>query len=180
VGTHLFHSSLESLKRMKNESDETPHDSAVSQGWSVVDSNTARVQEPVGSSPSAQQDSSSGKHSSHAESSIGEETVRSEVSNVALVLYGVFGGLYLLYTVGWFLIAQYFSSVNELAAATSGSIGGVMQQVLFWVAFLAPMGWFTTVIVLSRTKKSWFLPVGLILGLIVLLPLPLFIVGSGA
>jgi hypothetical protein len=110
---------------------------------------------------------------------INNVTDSGEVSNVALVLFGVFGGLYLLYTVGWFLIAQYFSSVNELAASTSGIVGGVLQQLLFWVAFLAPMGWFSTVILLFRSKKRWFLPLGLVLGLVVLLPLPLFTVGVG-
>lgn len=105
---------------------------------------------------------------------------RNEVSNLTLVLFGVFGGMYLLYTVGWFMIAQYFSAVNSITASTSGIIGGVLQQAIFWVAALAPAGWFLASVFLARNKKTWFLPVALFLGLIVLLPLPLFIVGGGS
>lgn len=102
-----------------------------------------------------------------------------EISNIQLVLFGVFGGVYLLYTVGWFLIAQYFAGANALAVATSGSVGGVLQQVIFWAAAAAPLAWFIGVVALSRGAKPWVLPVGLVVGLVVLLPLPLFTVGAG-
>lgn len=102
-----------------------------------------------------------------------------EVSNVQLVLFGLFGGVYLLYTVGWFLIAQYFAEVNSFAAETSGTVGGVLQIVLFWAAGAAPLAWFATVVVMTRSSRPWMLPVGLTLGLGVLLPLPLFTVGAG-
>ena len=102
-----------------------------------------------------------------------------EISNIQLVLFGVFGGVYLLYTVGWFLIAQYFAGANALATATSGSVGGVLQQVIFWAAAAAPLAWFIAVVTLSRGAKPWVLPVGLVVGLLVLLPLPLFTVGAG-
>jgi hypothetical protein len=160
---------------MQNDSEETPRKSALAKGWHVVDAES--------SGQPTQQQNRSRESSLSVETKPAEVTAersRTEVSNLSLVLYGVFGGLYLLYTVGWFLIAQYFSSVNELAASTSGSLGGVLQQILFWAACLAPMGWFTTVLLLSRERKTWFLPGGLLLGLLVLLPLPLFIVGSSA
>lgn len=110
----------------------------------------------------------------------GEVLRTGEVSNLTLVLYGVFGGMYLLYTVGWFFIAQYFANANAVTASTSGIIGGILQIIVFWAAALAPVGWFATTLVLSRTRHAWFLPVALMLGLVVLVPLPLFVGGSGS
>ena len=51
-----------------------------------------------------------------------------QLSNGALVLLGVVGGLYLLYTWVWFSWANYYSQMNSAVAEGSGSsmdIGGV-------------------------------------------------------
>lgn len=137
----------------------------VARGWSVQSQNPARPQQ-------SQQEDAAPAHPF-------PQSVRSpnDVSNVQLVLFGVFGGVYLLYTVGWFLIAQYFAAANALAAATSGTLGGVLQQVIFWSAAAAPIAWFVVVVMIARSSRPWVLPLGLVLGVIVLLPLPLFTVG---
>ncbi|MBL3686537.1 hypothetical protein D3248_06170 [Leucobacter zeae] len=100
---------------------------------------------------------------------------RAEVSNAMLVLLGVFGGLYLLYTWGWLVVAKAYSTVNALTAAGSGSLGGVLQQIVFWAAPLAPLLWFITALVLNRGGRTGRLAVMLVVGAVVLLPLPMLI-----
>lgn len=160
----------------KRESSE--RESQLATGWTVAGEKPAQAATSV--AQESQLDSkllADADHLSAAE--VADLAVRrGEVSNLALVLYGVFGGIYLLYTVAWFFIAQYFSATNEITASTSGIIGGVLQYALFWVSALAPAAWFVSVIALSRDRKVWVLPLGLLVGLIALFPLPLFVVGS--
>lgn len=104
---------------------------------------------------------------------------RPEVSNGALVSLGVFGGVYLLYTVGWFIVAQAYSTVNALTAAGSGSLGGILQQMVFWAAPFAPALWFVTAFALSRGKRTAQLAILLAVGAVVLLPLPMLIARGG-
>ena len=101
-----------------------------------------------------------------------------QVSNAALVLFGVFGGLYILYTWVWITWAQYYADVNSATAAGSGSIGGVLQQIVFWAVPFAPALWFLSALVLCRRRTSR-LAIALLLGALVLVPVPMFI-SSGA
>lgn len=101
-----------------------------------------------------------------------------QVSSVGLMLLGVFGGLYLLYTWGWFEIAQVYSAINDATASGSGVIGGVLQQIVFWLAPVAPATWFLTTYLLTKQRGSLALLLGLILGAIVLLPFPLIAGGA--
>ena len=101
------------------------------------------------------------------------------LSNGALVVLGVFGGLYLLYSWGWFIIAQAYSEVSAYAAAGSGSLGSALQQIVFWAAPLAPALWFFVALVLSRGGRTKRLALLLFVGAIVLLPLPMLIARGG-
>lgn len=138
-------------------------ESSLSHGWTVE---AAPVAEPVIPEP----------ETALTEADAAE---RPEVSNVAVMLLGVFGGLFLLYTWAWFTIAQFYSLVNAASVQGSGSIGGIFQQIVFWVATVAPAAWFLTGIVLTRKKPTWQLAAVLVLGLIVLAPLPLLITPGG-
>lgn len=100
---------------------------------------------------------------------------RPEISNAMLVLIGVFGGLYLLYTWGWLVVAKAYSTVNALTAAGSGTLGGALQQVVFWAAPFAPILWFVTALVLCRGGRAGRLAVMLVVGAAVLVPLPMLI-----
>lgn len=101
------------------------------------------------------------------------------LSNGSLVLLGVFGGLHLIYTWGWFIVAQAYSSVNSAVAAGSGVIGGVLQQMVFWAAPLAPLLWFFVSILFSRGGHTKRLAVLLTVGAVVLLPVPMLIARGG-
>lgn len=104
---------------------------------------------------------------------------RPQLSNGALVLLGVFGGLYLLYAWIWLSWARYYAGVNAELAAASGSLGAVLQQIVFWMAPLAPLLWFLAALLLNRGRSTRRLALWIVIGAIVLLPLPVF-AGGGA
>jgi hypothetical protein len=180
---------------MRKKSESTPRESAIASGWTVsgdasesddVKAGASGASVTGGASDVAGEtkapDTAKAPDAAEEMSADARDTVsaasRAELSNSALVLYGVFGGMYLLYTVGWFLIAQYFASANNAAASTSGIIGGILQVTIYWAAALAPGAWFATVYFLARQRKPWFFPTWLIVGLVILLPLPLFTTGG--
>lgn len=102
------------------------------------------------------------------------------LSNTAIVLLGAFGGLYLLYSWGWFIVAQAYSAVNSSTAAGSGIIGGLLQQIVFWAAPVAPVAWLVTALLLTRGRGSARLGWTLVVGAIVLIPLPMLVSGVTA
>lgn len=108
----------------------------------------------------------------------GEGDQPQQMSNLTVVLLGLVGGISLLYAWVWMSWAQYYSTVNASVAASSGSIGGVLQQVVFWIAPLAPVLWFISALVMQR-RNARRLTIALILGLIVTFPLPM-VFASGA
>lgn len=109
----------------------------------------------------------------------GEITRSAQLSNGALVLLGVFGGLYLLYAWIWLSWAQYYSGQNATVAGTSGSLGAALQQVVFWAAPLTPLLWFLTALLMNRNAGMRRLTTWIVIGAVVLVPLPVF-GGGGA
>lgn len=99
---------------------------------------------------------------------------RPQVGAGMLVLLGIIGGVYLLYTIVWFSWAQYYSAVNEASAEAGGVVGSVLQRALFWTAPFAPALWFVTALVMNRGVRPRSLVLWLLLGAIVLVPLPMF------
>lgn len=102
-----------------------------------------------------------------------EEDDRPQLSNAALVLLGVSGGLYLLYAWVWLSWARYYAESNAAVASSSGALGAVLQQTVFWAAPLAPPLWFLAVLLLNRgSTPRMALWIGI--GAILLVPLPVF------
>ena len=93
------------------------------------------------------------------------------MSAAVLVSLGILGGIYLLYTVGWFISWQRFlyASADELEL-----IAFHVQQIL---AILAPALWFTTALWLTRERKPAVRLIWLVFGAIVLIPWS-FVLGS--
>lgn len=108
----------------------------------------------------------------------GSGTRTNQVSNLVVVILGVTGGIFLLYAWVWLSWAKYYAGANAVIAATSGTVGGVLQQVVYWMAPLAPLLWFIAAIALHR-RSPRKLTVALVIGLIVTLPFPM-IFASGA
>lgn len=169
---------------MRDKASRAARESALASGW-TVEGDPVEVPDPA--VETAHQEDSEAAHPARAgdddpaqrETSEGDPDRKAGVSNGALVALGVFGGLYLLYTAGWFTVAQAYSAFNAYTAAGSGSIGGILQQVIFWAAPLAPALWFFMALVLSRGGRTARLSILLGIGAVVLLPLPMLIARGG-
>jgi hypothetical protein len=91
-------------------------------------------------------------------------------SSALLVTYGVFGGIFLLYVVGWII------AIQSIPAGSPGALAAVMDRIAQFLAFLSPVLWFFGVLMLTpktraRTRILW-----LALGVLILAPWP-FILG---
>ena len=88
-----------------------------------------------------------------------------------LVLTGILAGIYLLYTIGWFIgVGRITNPAGEPVAAFMFSLGT-------WLAVAAPAVWFGVSYALTDGRPRIRL-VCLILGVVLLAPVP-FILGSG-
>jgi len=86
-----------------------------------------------------------------------------------LVAYGVLGGAYLLYTVGWLVALQRWDAVRGPSADL---LTEAMTQIGFVLAMAAPLLWFITTWVLTRSRKPVIRLLWILIGLIVVLPWP--------
>lgn len=93
------------------------------------------------------------------------------LSTPMLLLIGIVGGVYLLYSVGWII-----GGLN-LQGSASFLIPAVMYQVALWAAVLAPALWFGAVWLLTRRSPSWIRAVGFIGGVLLLIPWPFVMTG---
>jgi hypothetical protein len=93
-----------------------------------------------------------------------DEDASPATSGVVLVLLGILGGIYLLYTIGWFVSWQrlIYSDPNVLELAAFR-----IQQVL---AILAPPLWFAGTIFLTRGRKPTARLLLLVAGAVLLVP----------
>lgn len=152
-------------------------ESALASGWTVegdapdtdqVPAPTPLVANPaLGRDPAGAEPAADGAQANESDG----------LSNAAIVLLGAFGGIYLLYSWGWFIVAQAYSAVNSSTAAGSGIVGGVLQQIIFWAAPVAPAAWLITAILLTRGRGTGRLALALVVGAIVLIPLPMLVSG---
>ena len=90
----------------------------------------------------------------------------------ALVGFGVFGGLYLLYTVAWLLTAStsYVSGVDTVLT--------IFVEVLRFLAIVAPALWFTVVLWAGRGSRTRSRLLWMLLGAVVLFPWPFLLTRS--
>ncbi|WP_144763796.1 hypothetical protein [Curtobacterium sp. 9128] len=100
-----------------------------------------------------------------------DRDVEEPLGSGALIGMGVFGGLYLLYTVAWLV------SASLLTVAGSGAVG-VMSELMRVLAIMAPAFWFAATLWLgqgsrNRTKFTW-----LLVGAVVLIPWPFIMTRS--
>lgn len=141
---------------------EEPRESALASGWTVE---AAGEPEPAAADAETQTDADAEPQA--------EAEQPGQLSNLALVLFGVVGGLYLLYAWIWLSWAQFYASQNSQVAEGSGSLGSVLQQIVFWAAPLAPVLWFAAAMLLNRgSMRKTVLWLGI--GAVLLVPLPVF------
>ncbi len=94
------------------------------------------------------------------------------MGNAALIAVGVLGGVYLLYVIGWIVGGL------RLQGKAQYLVADVMFQGSFWLAVLAPVLWFATVFLLTRTTRPWVRFAWLIGGAILLVPWPFVMIGG--
>ncbi len=103
-----------------------------------------------------------------------------QLSNSMTIVLGIFGGLYLAYLWIWFSWAKYMVTVTAAQLSlTTGTVGAVLQTVLYWLAPLAPALWMIAALRANRGGRGRGLMIWLIVGAIVLVPLP-FLLGGAA
>jgi hypothetical protein len=103
-----------------------------------------------------------------------DDAAAAPMSNVALVTLGVFGGIYLLLAVGWFIGGSRLQFVAQLF------INPAAHTAAWILAIAAPAVWFATTMVLTRSRPMWLRVIALVVGTVVLLPWPFLMTGVGA
>lgn len=95
------------------------------------------------------------------------------IGTAALVGLGILGGVYLLYTVGWFLGGA------GMQTKAMFMLPAPLYLASLWIAILAPGLWFASALVLTRGAKTWVRFAALIVGALLLVPWPFVIAGGG-
>ncbi|GAA1494885.1 hypothetical protein [Curtobacterium herbarum] len=90
----------------------------------------------------------------------------------ALIGFGVFGGLYLLYTVAWLLTAS-----TTYLMTTDAVLSGFVTLLRF-LAIVAPALWFAVVIWVARTRSTRTRLLWMLLGAVALFPWPFLMTRS--
>lgn len=96
---------------------------------------------------------------------------KAPLSSPALIGLGILGGVYLLYTIGWFIGA------GRILTPTDDVVSEFMFTLGLWLAVAAPAVWFSVTFWLTRAhpraRFGW-----LLIGVILLVPLS-FVSGPG-
>lgn len=90
----------------------------------------------------------------------------SGLSSVALIGFGIFAGIYLLFSVAWLITA--LRNPTQIADV----LGNAMFQFGLWLSVLSPAIWFGAVLYLGKNKKVSTRLLFLLLGVAVLIPWP--------
>ncbi|HET8927067.1 MAG TPA: DNA polymerase III subunit gamma/tau [Microbacterium sp.] len=97
---------------------------------------------------------------------------RQPMGNAALIGFGVLGGVYLLFTIGWIVGGL------RLAGVAQFLVSPVIYQFALWLAVLAAPLWFATAHLLTRDSKTWVRIVWLLAGAALLVPWPFVMTGA--
>ncbi|NYD65679.1 DNA polymerase III subunit gamma/tau [Agromyces atrinae] len=138
-------------------------DPTLAPGWKTVGTS-------VPAPPTAAEAAGTGTETDDAREPHSDEAVdASQPSSATLILFGVFGGVYLLYTIGWIFSALRVPNPGVDAVAQ------FMFTLGLWFAVLAPAAWFATTLLATesgaRRRIVW-----LVIGAVVLVPVP-FVAG---
>lgn len=96
------------------------------------------------------------------------------LGNVALVSLGVIGGVYLLWTIGWFLGA---SRLRERIEQSTNAVADFMYLGSMWLAIASPLLWFAVTWLGTRRAPLWQRFAWLGAGIVLLVPWPFVMVG---
>lgn len=146
-------------------------------GWSAVGAGAQSVQSE------ADADGRDADHPDADDPNASSDDAAPAMGNAALISLGVFGGVFVLYAIGWYLGATRLAVVQ--LESGSGDLLGVPILAndllyLFWVimATLAAPIWFITTLVVTRGQRFWKRFVGLLGGVVLLVPWPFLMIGA--
>lgn len=98
---------------------------------------------------------------------------RTQMSSLALLAHGILAGIYLILTISWLRYVQLYGSEY------SGVFTQILHVASYVLAVLAPAAWFGAVLWRTRGARSLRARlIWLLVGAVVLLPLPLLIVSA--
>ena len=140
----------------------TPEEDALS--WAgdedrLTTGSPASAKRDGGGASSVKQSKVSGNQATSGEAPSG-------LSSAALIGFGIFGGIYLLFSVAWLITA--LRNPTQIAEA----LGNAMFQFGLWLSVATPAIWFSAVLYLGKEKKVSVRFLYLLLGVLVLIPWP--------
>lgn len=97
----------------------------------------------------------------------------SQLPSSVLIFLGIIGGWFMLYTIGWFIVAR----ANWAVEMDTFILLMHQAQLIFVVA--SPALWFLTVWSVTRKKPFRHTVIWLLIGALMLLPWPYFLVSTG-
>lgn len=100
------------------------------------------------------------------------EKETAQLSSAALIAYGVLGGIYLLYTIGWVIS---FTRVEIADIVTFGTVTDLVARTL---AIAASPLWFISSLLLTQKRDIRFTFLWLVIGMLVLVPWPFLLGGK--
>lgn len=103
----------------------------------------------------------------------GDEEEPSGIGTATLVMLGILGGVYLLYTIGW-VIGGF-----GMQAKAMFMLPAPLYLASMWIAVLAPALWFIATLILTRGAKDWVRVSALVVGAALLVPWPFVVAGGG-
>lgn len=95
------------------------------------------------------------------------------MTNAELVTFGVFGGVYALFTVGWMIAGNRLSEIVGLMG-----VNQTAYTVAWFLAVAACPAWFVTSLMLASGKKAWVRIASLLGGALLLVPWPFVMMGA--
>lgn len=99
-----------------------------------------------------------------------DELPEGVMSSTMLVVHGVFGGVFLLFTVAW------LKSLSGIQPDLVGPLAQMMWTIGTWLAVASPVLWFVGTILLVPTRASRVRLVSFVVGAVLVLPWP-FVIG---
>lgn len=103
-----------------------------------------------------------------------EEEERRGLGDAGLVVLGILGGVYLLWTIGWVLGTL---RLRDWIQIRTGAVADTMFHGSMVLGILAPVIWFFGAWFLTRHRGAWVRVLALVLGAVVLVPWPFVMVG---
>ena len=94
------------------------------------------------------------------------------LGNGALIGLGIFGGVYLLYTIGWIIGGLRLQEVALFVVSPAVYVPFLV------LAVLAPAIWFAASFLLTRRSRTWVRMAWLAVGVVLLVPWPFIMVGA--